>query len=417
MKLKKIAVVGLGYIGLPTSIVLASNEQSVYGYDINEDHLKKILSGEYETKEPGLNEKLQSVLKNKQLEVGSQLPSADVFIICVPTPIDLNNENPVPDLSYVKKAFFEISKVIKKGDLIILESTSPVGTTRQMSEYLETLTTGLTFPHNNKNADVNISYCPERVIPGNIIFELIHNDRVIGGLTESCAQNSMEIYKLFIKSNCYLTNAQTAELVKLVENSYRDVNIAFANELSMLCPDFDIDHTELIKLSNLHPRVNILSPGAGVGGHCIAVDPWFIVSNNPKKTKLIKTARIVNDLKPKFIFEDIKKYITKISKKAEDDIAISCFGLAYKPNVDDLRESPALEIYELLKKNHKGKVLAIEPNISNAEIKNKFNIIEQNEGIEIADLAVILVAHEEFRNMQLGPSTIVLDYSGMGHGT
>ena len=417
MNSKNIAIIGLGYIGLPTSILFAKNGQTVYGYDVNKDLLKRISSGEYETKEPGLKSELEHVLENKKLEVGNQLPAADVFIICVPTPIDFRNENPIPDLSYVKKAFFEISKVLKKGDLIILESTSPVGTTRQMSEYLESLTTGLNFPHNNNNADVNISYCPERVIPGNIIFELINNDRVIGGLTESCSQNAMEIYKLFIESNCYLTNAQTAELVKLVENSYRDVNIAFANELSMLCPDFEIDHTELIKLSNLHPRVNILSPGAGVGGHCIAVDPWFIISNSPQKTKLIKTARIVNDLKPKFIFEDIKKYINNISKKAEEDIVISCFGLAYKPDVDDLRESPALKIYELLKKNHKGKVLAIEPNISNAEMKNKFKIIEQNEGINMADLAVILVAHEEFRNMQFDPSTIVLDYSGMGHGT
>ena len=297
-------MIGLGYIGLPTAAVIASRGIKVIGVDINQHAVDIINQGKIHIIEPDLDALVHEVVRTGKLRATTLVEPADAFLIAVPTPFKGNHE---PDLSYVESAARAIAPVLKKGDMVILESTSPVGCTEQMAEWLAQARPDLTFPHQAyEAADINLAYCPERVLPGKVIHELVENDRVIGGMTPHCAARAAELYKTFVKGDCIITNARTAEMCKLTENSFRDVNIAFANELSLICDEQDINVWELIKLANLHPRVNILQPGPGVGGHCIAVDPWFIVAKSPNTARLIRTAREVNDHKPHYVIEKVK---------------------------------------------------------------------------------------------------------------
>ena len=329
----RICVVGLGYIGLPSAAVFADNGVDVLGVDVNKDAVDSINRGEPHIVEPELDVLLRKVVSTGKLKASLTPESAEAFILAVPTPF---KDGKQPDLAYVEAAAKSIAPVLKRGDLVILESTSPVGATEQLSLWLAEARPDLTFPHDaGELSDIRVAHCPERVLPGQILREVVENDRIIGGITRKCAQMAMALYKIFVSGEVHLSNARTAEMAKLTENAFRDVNIAFANELSIICEGLDINVWQLIRLANLHPRVNILSPGPGVGGHCIAVDPWFIVASDPENSKLIATARAVNDGKPHFVVEKVRAKAKRIKNPV-----IACLGLSYKPDVDDLRESP-----------------------------------------------------------------------------
>ena len=359
-----ISVIGLGYIGLPTAAILASTKVSVIGVDVNEKVVDTINKGEIHIIEPELDALVHSAVQNGNLRATTQPEKSDVFMLAVPTPFKTNYK---PDLSYIESACRAIAPVLEKGNLVILESTSPVGTTEKMIDWLSAERSDLSFPEfgsDKFSADISIAHCPERVLPGNVVRELRENDRIIGGVTSHCAERASNLYKLFVDAECLITDCRTAELSKLVENSFRDVNIAFANELSLICDKLDINVWELIKLANHHPRVNILNPGPGVGGHCIAVDPWFIVDSAPELTPLIRAARSVNARKPDTIVE-------KILSSAEGAKAsiIGFLGLAYKANIDDLRESPAVEIVQKIADRFNGEILICEPNIGDLPVE------------------------------------------------
>lgn len=386
-KFKKICVVGLGYIGLPTAAILASRGVEVIGVDINQQAVDTINAGEIHIVEPDLDIIVRSVVQTKQLRATTIPEEADAFLLAVPTPFNGNKE---PDLSYIMSATRAIAPVLEKGNLVVLESTSPVGTTEKIGQLLSETRPDLHFPQNNgKKVDVNIAHCPERVLPGYVLQELVSNDRIIGGLTPECSAAATALYKIFVKADCVTTNARTAELVKLTENSNRDVNIAFANEISLICDKLDVNVWELIELANRHPRINILQPGPGVGGHCIAVDPWFIVSAAPDQAKLIRTAREVNDFKPHWVIE-------KVRTKAErfKNPVIGCLGLTFKANIDDLRESPALDIVVNLNLMNIGEILVCEPNANGHAID--FELYDLYHVIKEADILVVLVDHDEF---------------------
>lgn len=350
MQFSTISLIGLGYIGLPTAAVLASRMGNVVGVDVNKDVVESITNGNVKTLEPGLTELLAQV-SGSALRAVTTPEAADAFIIAVPTPI---TEDHKPDISYVRSAALSLAPVLRAGNLIILESTSPVGTTEQMAQWLAEARPDLSFPQQaGDGADVQIAYCPERILPGKMLEELIHNDRIVGGLTRTASDMAATLYRLFVEGEIHITSVRTAELCKLAENSFRDVNIAYANELSMICDKLDIDVQELISLANHHPRVNILQPGCGVGGHCIPVDPWFIVDSAPEEARLIRTAREVNDSKPLWVVEKIKQFIGDYLKKFPEirieDITIGIIGgLGYKPETDDLRNSPIVQIIEKL---------------------------------------------------------------------
>lgn len=392
---QKVSVIGLGYIGLPTAAVVASRGFDVIGVDVNQNAVDTINRGEIHIIEPELDVVVRSVVTTGKLQAKVQTEQADIFLIAVPTPF---KEGKKPDLSYVEAATRSIAKVVKQGDLIILESTSPVGTTDKMSGWLAQECPELKIAcKDSEECDIYLAHCPERVLPGHVLRELIQNDRVIGGINTVSSKKAKEFYKSFVEGECIITDARTAEMAKLTENTFRDVNIAFANELSLISDHLDIDVWELIRLANRHPRVNILQPGAGVGGHCIAVDPWFIVDSAPSQAVLTKNSRIINDNKPEFIAE---KVISKLTHA--EDSTVACFGGAFKPDIDDLRESPALEVVKFLLK--KGvKVLLVEPNISSlpSEIINKDNIVlaSVDSALAEADCGVILVAHTEFKKV------------------
>ena len=411
-----VSVVGLGYVGLPTAAVFASRKKEVIGVDINQDTVDIVNAGNVHIVEPGLEIMVKEAVKNGFLRAVTSPEPADAFLIAVPTPFLKNISEgsvPKPDISYIESASRAVAKLLKKGDIVILESTSPVGTTEKMAAWLAQERHDLTFPQTHGSiSDIRIAYCPERVLPGNVINELIQNDRVIGGMTESCSEAAVEVYSSFVEGDCVITNARTAEMTKLTENASRDVGIAFANELSVICDDLDIDVWELISLANRHPRVNILQPGPGVGGHCIAVDPWFIVSKNPDQAQLIHTARKVNDAKPNWVIEKVKTavadFLQENPKKTAKDVIIACYGLAFKPDIGDLRESPALRIAQQLANLHYGGTLGIEPNInklpkdiSNIELEN-FEL-----AIEKADIHVMLVDHKEFKSKILNLKYLV----------
>ena len=392
-----LCVVGLGYIGLPTAVICASNGIKVTGFDVNKHLVAAINNYKCSVVEPELEKLLTNVVTKENFIAKSEIVSADVFVITVPTPF---TEDKKPDLKYVKQAVESIATVIKKGDLIILESTSPVGTTAIIADWLQKLKPDLNIPVEDSVAyhDVNIAYCPERVLPGKIMYELVHNDRIIGGLTKSCADCAYNFYKLFVKGDCIKTRARVAALSKLTENSFRDVNIAFANEISMICSKAGIEVTELQSLVNLHPRVNMLEPGCGVGGHCIPVDPWFIVDSFPEQAKIIKCARIVNDSKPEFIVASVLRKLKEITNPK-----ILCLGLSYKPNTGDLRQSPAIKIVELLAQHKNLSIFVVEPYIKCLpdELSN-FNNIELVDSFDDKfDYVLSLVKHDQFNSLEI----------------
>ena len=412
MSFKTISVIGLGYIGLPTAAMFASRKKDVIGVDVNQHAIDTINRGEIHIEEPDLDMIVHAAVNEGYLRATNTPEPADAFLIAVPTPFkDTNSDIPKPDLGYIKSAVQSIAPVLKKGDLVILESTSPVGTTGQISDWLAEIRADLVFPQNDEeNADINVSYCPERVLPGHVVRELVENDRVIGGISSKCSERAAELYKIFVKGECVITNARTAEMTKLTENSCRDVQIAFANELSIICDKLDIDVWELISLANRHPRINILQPGPGVGGHCIAVDPWFIVGKTPDEAQIIHTARKVNDAKPNWVVDKVKLEIANFLQanptKTSKDVTVACYGLAFKPDIDDLRESPAIKITRKISELHQGRVIAIEPNIM--ELDNESFDLRSIKQAEVeADISVLLVDHREFRGIDFSGDYLV----------
>ncbi|PWF81054.1 UDP-N-acetyl-D-mannosamine dehydrogenase [Kocuria rosea] len=396
---KKIVVVGLGYIGLPTAVVLANNGFQVRGVDINTSNVNRINRGEIPFVEPGLEDQLAQVVADGNLTATTETPRGDAYIIAVPTPFTDNYEG---DLSYIRAAVKNIAPNLRGGELIILESTSPPRTTQKMAQYLIECRPDLSIDGMHDKPTIHIAHCPERVLPGKVMEEIISNDRIVGGLTPEATKRSSFLYKTFCTGAILETDDVTAEMAKLTENSYRDVNIAFANELSLIADKLGIDVWELIELANHHPRVNVLQPGPGVGGHCIAVDPWFIVSAAPEESQLIRTAREVNDNKPRWVIEKVKQAAAGI-----ENPTIAALGLSFKPNIDDLRESPALDITRSLAQQiPNGLILAAEPNVVNlpARLAELTNVIfaEYLDAIKRADIVVLLVDHIQFRTLPKG---------------
>lgn len=407
MSFETISVIGLGYIGLPTAAVFASKGKKVVGVDINAHAIDTINRGAIHIVEPDLDRVVQAAVERGDLRATTQPEAADAFLIAVPTPFMAERQ---PDLRFVRAAALSIAPVLKKGDLVILESTSPVGSTEQMADWLAAARPDLRFPQHDGDPDVFVAYCPERVLPGQIMTELISNDRVIGGMTPACSARASDLYRIFLQGECVETNARTAEMCKLTENSFRDVNIAFANELSLICAAQQINVWELIALANRHPRVNILQPGPGVGGHCIAVDPWFIVAQNPDLARLIRTAREVNDAKPHWVLDQVKKALADClmqTGKRASDLTIACFGLAFKPNIDDLRESPAMEVAHLIADWHQGRTWVTEPHIQQIPdiLATQATLVSTEQALQEADILVMLVDHHAFRRVDAAQIT------------
>lgn len=420
MSFETISVIGLGYIGLPTAAMFASRKKKVIGIDVNQHAVDTINQGKIHIVEPDLDMIVSAAVTEGYLKASTTPESADAFLIAVPTPFlpCEEGEVPSPDLSYIEAASKAIAPVLKKGDLVILESTSPVGATEQMAAWLAQARSDLTFPQTHGDyADVNVAHCPERVLPGHVVRELVENDRVIGGMSTRCSERSVELYKTFVLGECVVTNARTAEMAKLTENSSRDVQIAFANELSIICDKLDINVWELIALANRHPRVNILQPGPGVGGHCIAVDPWFIVSKTPEEAQIIHTARKVNDGKPEWVINKVKLAIADFLQANPDktarEVTVACYGLAFKPDIDDLRESPAMAITQKIAEMHAGRVIAVEPNIEAIPEKLKHvELVEFDIAAKEADVQVLLVDHKEFKEVSVNDS-LTIDTKGV----
>ncbi len=421
MTFKTISVIGLGYIGLPTAAMFAANGKQVIGVDVNQHTVDTINRGEIHIVEPDLDDIVHKAVTEGKLKAVLNPEPADAFLIAVPTPFlptKSETDIPQPDLKFIKAAASAIAPVLKKGDLVILESTSPVGATEQMADWLSLSRKDLTFPKtHHTDSDIRIAHCPERVLPGHVVRELVENDRVIGGLTPKCSEQAIQLYKSFVQGDCVITNARTAEMAKLTENSCRDVQIAFANELSVICDELEINVWELISLANRHPRINILQPGPGVGGHCIAVDPWFIVSKSPEHAKLIHTARTINDSKPDWVVEKVKialsEFLSNHSELTAKDVIIACYGIAFKPDIDDLRESPALNITKTIASFHSGDVLVVEPNINclPSNIKN-MTLVDFDVASTKADIQLLLVDHREFKS-QRPANGILIDTKGI----
>ncbi len=404
MKSKKVCVVGLGYIGLPTAALLASSGFDVIGVDLNAHAVETINMGRIHIIEPDLDAYVRSAVAAGRLKAYLQPQPADIYIICVPTPFHLSDSIPQPNIDYVLAATSSIASLVKPDDLIILESTSPVGTTRKMAEV---------FSHAGIDmSQVHVAYCPERVLPGKIMTELVENDRVVGGLTLEATKAVSAFYKTFVRGAVLETDAATAEMCKLTENSYRDVNIAFANELSLLCAKSGINVWKLIKLANRHPRVNILQPGTGVGGHCIAVDPWFIVASDPDNARIIRTAREVNNYKTKWVIDQIKLAVTYATANRGRKPKVACLGLAFKPDIDDLRESPAVHVASALQAEGYD-VVAVEPNIKSHD---KFALVTLEEALQAADVVAVLVKHRQFVQLAGDGELVgnaILDFCGV----
>lgn len=391
--MQKVCIMGLGYIGLPMAGVLTSCGVRVLGCDINSNVVDTINKGEIHIVENQLDFQIRNAVEKQLLMVSTEPQIADTYVIAVPTPF---KENYQPDLSYIEAATKKIIPLIKPGDLIILESTSPVGTTEQIRDWILEARSDLNCNHNS-NQRIYVAHCPERVLPGNIIYEMVHNDRIIGGVDKDSSLKAKQFYEIFVNGDLLITNARTAEMSKLTENAFRDVNIAFANELSMICDEMSIDVWELIKLANHHPRVDILQPGPGVGGHCIAVDPWFIVSACPSKSQLIRTAREVNNLKPHHVIKKIYKEMQNFDRK----VKIACFGLAFKADIDDLRESPAIEIVKELGHALENEIWVVEPHIQEIplQLNTYAKLVDMNKALSEADILVLLVDHTIFKNI------------------
>lgn len=408
---QKISVIGLGYIGLPTAAMFASRKVKVVGVDVNPLAVETINRGEIHIIEPDLDIAVHSAVREGYLVATTAPEPADAFLIAVPTP--LKGSDHEPDLTYIEAASRAVAPVLKAGDLVVLESTVPVGTTEKMAAWLAEARRDLTFPQSHGEAsDIRIAHCPERVLPGKVMQELIANDRVIGGLTPLCSQRAALLYKIFVTGECIVaSNARVAEMAKLTENSFRDVNIAFANELSMICERLHINVWELISLANRHPRVNILQPGPGVGGHCIAVDPWFIVSTAPE-ARLIRTARTVNDEKTKWVLAQVLSTIELLRRSDPPCLKIAVYGLSFKPNIDDLRESPALEIAAALSRIPDVQTLVVEPNITSLPPALLNASLSDVESVADADIHVMLVDHNEFIGRSK-PSSSIIDARGV----
>ena len=405
---KTISVVGLGYIGLPTAAIFASRKIKVIGVDVNQHAVDTINRGQIHIIEPDLDLVVHAAVTEGYLRATTRPEKADAFLIAVPTPFKEGPTGPHhPDMDYIESASKSVATVLKAGDLVILESTSPVGATEQMAAWLAEARPDLTFPQTHgESSDIRIAHCPERVLPGQVLRELVQNDRVIGGMTPKCSDAAARLYKIFVQGECVITNARTAEMCKLTENSFRDVNIAFANELSIVCDKLGINVWELIKLANRHPRVNILQPGPGVGGHCIAVDPWFIVSQSPDHARLIRCAREVNDSKPSWVIDKVKTAINALTSegtgRALDTVTVSCLGLSFKANIDDTRESPAVDIVRTLARVHPGLVLVAEPHLSSLPhslLGERVTLVPVDEAIDRADVIVMLVDHLAFKQI------------------
>jgi UDP-N-acetyl-D-mannosaminuronic acid dehydrogenase len=397
----KACFIGLGYIGLPTAIVAAENGIEVVGVDVNPHVVETINKGKIHIVEPGLADLAAKVVSNGWLKAQSEPESSDVFLIVVPTPFTGDHE---PDTSYVEAATRNVIPFLKEGDLYIIESTSPVGTTENMAE--------LIFSERPELKDkIYIAYCPERVLPGNIIYELVNNDRVIGGLNPESTEKAVEFYSKFVKGVCHKTNTRTAEMCKLTENSSRDVQIAFANELSIICDKAGINVWELIELANKHPRVNILQPGSGVGGHCIAVDPYFITSAFPMESQIIGKARELNNYKAFWCAEKTQAAIKNFELEHGREPVVALMGLAFKPNIDDLRESPAKYIATKVMQGHNNAdFLIVEPNIDDHKV---FKLTDYKEAYEKADIIAILVAHNQFKELPWSDDKVILDFAGV----
>jgi len=397
----KVTTIGLGYIGLPTSALIAQNKIQVCGVDVNPEVVKTINKGQIHIVEPDLDKAVASSVKDKFLKAYTEPQKAEVYLIVVPTPFKGNHE---PDISYVEAATNGIIPLLKEDDLYIIESTSPVGTTEKMAKLIYSQRPEL-------KGKLHMAYCPERVLPGNVMHELVHNDRVIGGVDEQSTQKAIDFYRLFVKGELHATNARTAEMCKLTENSSRDVQIAFANELSLICDKAEIDVWELIKLANKHPRVNILQPGCGVGGHCIAVDPYFITSDFPMESQIIGKAREINNYKSFWCAEQVKKAKHDFKLKHGRTPSIALMGLAFKPNIDDLRESPAKYIAQkIMQEAHDEEYFIVEPNIKDHQV---FKITPYQQAVKKADIIAFLVAHKEFKNLQLSDDKVILDFAGV----
>ncbi|MBT1064859.1 UDP-N-acetyl-D-mannosamine dehydrogenase [Bowmanella sp. Y26] len=411
MAFKKVSVVGLGYIGLPTAAVIASRGIEVIGIDVSQKAVETINQGKVHIVEPDLDMVVQAAVTMGKLRASMTPEPADAFMIAVPTPF---KEGHQPDLSYIEAAAKAIAPVLEKGNLVILESTSPVGATEKLAAWLQEQRPDLHFPGaSNSEPNMFVAHCPERVLPGRVLEELVSNDRIIGGLTAKCCEMATELYKTFVRGECISTNARTAEMAKLTENSFRDVNIAFANELSIICDKLKINVWELIALANRHPRVNILSPGPGVGGHCIAVDPWFIVDSAPDEARIIRTAREINDHKPEYVVSKVKAAADQFKRPI-----VACLGLAFKADIDDLRESPALDITCELANANIGQILAVEPNIQ--ELPGKLQgqgveLVSLQQALEMANVLVVLVDHKPFKALHSNDinTKVVVDTRGL----
>lgn len=400
-KSPSVVMIGLGYIGLPTAALIAQNKTHVHGVDINPSVVETINQGKIHIVEPELDTAVAEAVKEGYLRAATTPVEANTYLIVVPTPFKAKNE---PDISFVEAATRAVLPFLKEEDLYIIESTSPVGTTEKMMQLIYTERPEL-------KDKINIAYCPERVLPGNVMYELVHNDRVIGGVNDKSTEKAVAFYKQFIKGALHKTNARTAEMCKLVENSSRDVQIAFANELSLICDKADINVWELIDLANKHPRVNILQPGCGVGGHCIAVDPYFIVAEYPMESKIIGKAREINNYKSFWCAEKVQTAKLEFELKHGRKPSIALMGLAFKPNIDDLRESPAKYIAQkVLQNSNNEEYYIVEPNIADHKV---FKITPYQDAVQRADIIAFLVAHDEFKTLEIANDKVVLDFCGV----
>lgn len=397
----KACFIGLGYIGLPTAIIAAKHGVDILGVDINPQIVEMTNAGQLHFIEPGMEDMLKEVVKNGKLRAATKPEVSDAYFVVVPTPFKGNHE---PDVSYVEAATRSALPLLKEGDLFVIESTSPVGTTEAMADIIYAERPEL-------KGKLHIAYCPERVLPGNVIYELVHNDRVIGGIDKASTDKAMEFYAHFVTGKLHRTNSRTAEMCKLTENSSRDVQIAFANELSMICDKAGINVWHLIELANKHPRVNILQPGCGVGGHCIAVDPYFITAAFPEQAKIIAAARSINNYKADWCVEKVKNAILKFELDHKRKPVVAMMGLAFKPNIDDLRESPAVKITEdVVADCHGATVLVVEPNVA---MHKEFKLTDYDEAYKQADIVAMLTAHSQFKSLPYDDGKVILDFCGI----
>ena len=397
----KACFMGLGYIGLPTAIIAAKHGVDIVGVDINPSVVEQTNAGHLHIIEPGMEEMLQDVVKSGKLHASTTPEVSDAYFMVVPTPFKGNHE---PDVSYVEAATRAVLPLLKDGDLYVIESTSPVGTTEKMAEIIFSERPEL-------KGKIHIAYCPERVLPGNVIYELVHNDRVIGGLDEASSKKAQEFYSQFVQGTLHPTNARTAEMCKLTENSSRDVQIAFANELSLICDKAGINVWDLINLANKHPRVNILQPGCGVGGHCIAVDPYFITADFPAESKLIAAAREINNYKAFWCAEKVKNAMLEFELKNHRKPVVAMMGLAFKPDIDDLRESPAKQIVSrVMQSCNNANIMVVEPNVAT---HNVFKLTDYKEAYDKADIVVFLTAHKPFKSLPWSDNKVILDFCGI----